>query len=85
MSQEKGMAEGNFEAGLDRLQEIVKRLEAPDTTLERAVELYREGVGLVRDCRERLQSAQNEIQILSAGVFVPFDGEDEDGEEDADE
>lgn len=77
------MAEGNFEAGLARLQEIVKKLEAPDTTLEHAVELYREGVGLVRDCRERLKSAQNEIQMLSAGVFVPFDEEDE--EEEADE
>lgn len=63
----------DFEAQLKRLQEIVAELESGNASLERGVALYKEGVNLARDCRERLQNARNEIRVFSRGVFEIFD------------
>lgn len=63
----------DFESQLKRLQEIVAELESGKASLERGVALYKEGVNLARDCRERLQNARNEIRVFSHGVFELFD------------
>ena len=53
-----------FEAGLGRLEEIVSELEQGDLTLERALELFEEGMQLSTDCRRQLEEAENKIEIL---------------------
>lgn len=70
----------NFETQFSRLQEIVRMLESANVSLENAVVLYKEGASLVRDCRERLRKAQNDIQVFSEGLFIPFEGEEAEGE-----
>jgi exodeoxyribonuclease VII small subunit len=52
----------SFEAKLDRIDAIVKELESGDTKLDRAIELFKEGKVLARECEELLKSAQAQIE-----------------------
>jgi exodeoxyribonuclease VII small subunit len=47
---------------LARLEEIVRRLEADDLELDDALALFEEGVGRLRAARERLTSAELQVQ-----------------------
>lgn len=52
---------GGFEAKLDRIDAIVKELESGDTKLDRAIELFKEGKQLARECEQLLKNAQLQI------------------------
>ena len=55
-----------FEEKLERLKEIVEKLESPDTLeLDTSLTLFEEGVGLVRTCRELLEKAEVRVQNVS--------------------
>ena len=56
----------DFEAKLDRIDAIVKELENPDTKLDRAIALFKEGKVLARECEELLKSAQTQIDEAMA-------------------
>ena len=45
-----------------RLEEIVRALEADDTDLDRSLELFEEGVTLLRGARGRLAEAEVRVQ-----------------------
>ena len=47
---------------LRRLEEIVRTLEADDLDLDRALQLFEEGVQLLRDARARLGDAELRVQ-----------------------
>lgn len=47
---------------LRRLEEIVQALEADDTDLDRALALFEEGVGVLREARGRLEAAEFRVQ-----------------------
>lgn len=47
---------------LRRLEEIVRTLEADDLDLDRALQLFEEGVQLLRDARSRLGDAELRVQ-----------------------
>lgn len=51
-----------FEENLERLGRIVSELEKGDIPLEKAVELYGEGVKLSAQCRKQLDEAQIKIE-----------------------
>jgi exodeoxyribonuclease VII small subunit len=55
-----------FEAKLDRIDAIVKELENPDTKLDRAIALFKEGKVLARECEALLKSAQAQIDEAMA-------------------
>lgn len=57
-------AQGSFEASLARLEEVVRRLESQDVPLEEAMRLFEEGVALARACSQRLNDAENKIELL---------------------
>jgi exodeoxyribonuclease VII small subunit len=58
----------SFEEEYDRLEEVVERLDSghvgEDLTLDEALELYEEGVELVRRCREHLNEAEATLETL---------------------
>ena len=55
-----------FEEKLEKLKDIVEKLETPDTLeLDTSLELFEEGVSLVRSCRELLEKAELRIQKVS--------------------
>jgi exodeoxyribonuclease VII small subunit len=49
---------------LNRLEEIVRRLEAEDVELDAALALFEEGVARLRAARERLVSAEVKVQAV---------------------
>ena len=57
----------SFEEAYARLEEIVRRLEGDELTIEQSVELYEQGVALVRHCNARLDGAELRISQLAPG------------------
>lgn len=49
---------------LDRLEEIVRRLEAEDLDLDAALALFEEGVTRLRDARARLDAAELKVRAV---------------------
>ena len=73
---------GDFEKSLGRLEEVVKRLESPDLSLDEAMKLFEEGVKLSRECQRQLEEAEGRVEILlkkadGKVVAEPFEPEDE--------
>jgi exodeoxyribonuclease VII small subunit len=70
----------SFEAALKRLEEIVRRLESGEATLDESIELYGEGDRLKQQYEARLQAAQARIERIQLGRdgqptgTAPFDG-----------
>ena len=54
----------SFEASLQELEKIVRRLEDGDLPLEESLKLFEDGVRLSRECQERLDQAERRIEIL---------------------
>ena len=55
---------GDFEKSLTRLEEVVKRMEGPDLSLDEALKLFEEGVTLSRECQKQLEEAEGRVEIL---------------------
>jgi exodeoxyribonuclease VII small subunit len=53
-----------FEQALARLEEIVRLLEKGDVPLDQAIGLYQEGVWLVHHCGQKLEWAQQQVEML---------------------
>ena len=73
---------GDFEKSLTRLEEVVKRMEGPDLSLDEAMKLFEEGVTLSRECQKQLEEAEGRVEILlkkADGKLTaePFDPEGE--------
>jgi len=61
---ENAKNELSFEQGLERLEKIVQELEKGDLALERALQLFEEGMQLSGACRKKLEEAENRVEIL---------------------
>lgn len=69
-----------FERSLARLEEVVRRLENANVSLDDALRLFEEGVELTRKCQRQLEEAEGKVEILlkKAGgklVAEPFEPE----------
>ena len=53
-----------FEECLQRLETIVGELEKGDLALDRALELFDEGMKLSGSCRKELEEAEGKVEIL---------------------
>ena len=77
----EAISELSFEAALKRLEEIVRRLEGGEASLDESIELYSEGDRLKQQCEARLQAAQARIEKIQLGRdgqpagTVPFDAD----------
>jgi exodeoxyribonuclease VII small subunit len=72
----------DFERSLARLEEVVRRLESPQLSLDDAMRLFEEGVALSRECQKQLEEAEGRVEILlkkADGKLAaePFDPERE--------
>ena len=73
----------SFEKNVERLDAIVRQLEDADLPLEKALQLYEEGMKLSEVCQKQLQEAEGRIQVLmkkAGGKIVPEPFEEEDDE-----
>ncbi len=55
---------------VERLEEIVRRLEAEDLDLDAALKLFEEGVERLRDARQRLARAEATVKKVLGGEDV---------------
>ena len=58
----------SYEALMERLQQVVARLETGELPLAEAVALYEEGVALAARCQQLLEAAELRVQQLIVGV-----------------
>jgi exodeoxyribonuclease VII small subunit len=54
----------DFERSLARLEEVVRKLESPQLSLDEAMKLFEEGVNLSRECQKQLEEAEGRVEIL---------------------
>ena len=71
----------SFEKNLERLDAIVQQLEDAELPLEKALQLYEEGMKLSEVCHQQLEEAEGRVEILmkKAGgkvVAEPFNAEE---------
>jgi len=58
------MSKEKFEVMLAKLEEIVRRMEAGEMTLEESLAAFEEGIKLSRNCSKTLDEAQRKVEIL---------------------
>lgn len=58
------MAKEKFEDALGRLDELVRRMEAGDMTLEESLKAFEEGTRLARLCAKKLDEAERRVEVL---------------------
>lgn len=71
--------EMTFEAAMKQLEEIVKKLEAGDVPLEKAISYYQKGMDLAKICHQKLTSVQKQMTTIlnEHGELDPFNIQEE--------
>ncbi|MBX7230584.1 MAG: exodeoxyribonuclease VII small subunit [Bdellovibrionales bacterium] len=54
----------DFENKLNRLEEIVNKMEGGELPLEESLKIFEEGVKLVRECQVKLNEAEQKVKVL---------------------
>lgn len=55
----------NFEQSINKLEELVGKMEQGNLPLEDSLQSFEKGVALVQECQSALKSAQQKVQMLS--------------------
>ena len=55
----------NFESNMNRLKEIVDQLEKDNVSLDKSLELYKEGLELSKQLKKELSSFEDKISKLA--------------------
>jgi exodeoxyribonuclease VII small subunit len=79
------MSKEKFEEALEKLEEIVRRMEAGEMTLEESLKAFEEGIKLSRLCAKKLDEADRRVDLLlrQEGELVTksFAGEESDSDQ----
>ena len=54
----------SFEQSLKELEEIVRKLENGDASLDEMLELFEQGIARTKECNAQLKNAEQKISIL---------------------
>ena len=65
----------SFEAALAELEQVVADMESGKLPLEESLAAYQRGAELLRQCRSRLDDAQQQVRILEDGTLKEFAGD----------
>lgn len=63
----------SFEEAIERLESIVGDLEKGNCGLDKSLELFEEGILLVKECSGKLDAAAQKVKVLTENGEVPFD------------
>lgn len=66
----------SFEVAMAELTELVARMEAGELKLEASVSAYQRGSELIKYCTAQLDSVEQQVKILEAGMLKPFIADD---------
>lgn len=62
----------SYEAALAELEQLVAKLEAGDLPLDQLLSQYQRGADLLKLCRDRLASVEEQVKLLDQGVLKPW-------------
>lgn len=63
MSENKKSVEESF----NEMESIIAEMQKEDVTLDRSFELYNQGLTLIKECNEKLDSMEKQIKIIEEG------------------
>ena len=70
----------DFEKSLEQLNKLVEKMEQGNLPLETSLKHFEEGVGLIRQCQEALNKAEQKVKILTEkqgkNVLTSFDADE---------
>jgi exodeoxyribonuclease VII small subunit len=72
---ETAAAEPSFEKALAELESLVAKMEDGGLTLEQSLAAHKRGLELARQCRARLEAAQQQVKVLEGEVLKPLQDE----------
>jgi exodeoxyribonuclease VII small subunit len=78
----KSTAEPSFEKALAELESIVAKMEDGGLSLEQSLAAHKRGIELARQCRERLEAAQQQVMVLEGEILKPLATASDGGERD---
>ena len=63
----------SLEQALLELEQLVQRMESGEQSLDAALTDFEAGIRMVRSCRDSLDKAEQQVQILLADSDTPID------------
>jgi len=72
----KKKKETSFENDLERLEELVNKMESGDATLEQSLVWFEQGMDLIRSCQAQLNNAEQKVQELIQNTNGAIDTKD---------
>lgn len=54
----------SFEESLTELEDLVKKMDSGELSLEESLTAFENGIGLIRNCQSALQTAEQKVQKL---------------------
>ena len=58
------MSEGKYAKSVRRLEEILAKIESEEIDVDELAEKVKEAVGLIKDCKEKIEKAQMEVKRI---------------------
>jgi len=65
-------APASYEAALQELEQLVAKLESGDMPLEQLLTQYQRGAELLKFCRDRLETVEDQVKVLDQGTLKPW-------------
>jgi exodeoxyribonuclease VII small subunit len=62
----------SYEAGLLELEQLIGRLESGQLPLDELLSGYQRGAQLLQFCRSKLESVEQQVQLLDEGALKPW-------------
>ncbi len=62
----------SLEKSFEKLEEIVKKLESGDESLEKSLKLFEQGVNISDECQKSLEDLENRVKIISNNREIRF-------------
>ena len=82
VKKETAAAEPSFEKALAELESLVAKMEDGGLTLEQSLAAHKRGLELARQCRARLDAAQQQVKVLEGEVLKPLSAASDGGDRD---
>lgn len=54
----------SFEQGIEKLERVIDDLDKNNVPLDQALQLFNDGIGLVKHCNGLLDSAEEKVKVL---------------------
>lgn len=84
----KALKSKDFETSVKELEDIIKKMESGDLSLENSLKSFEQGINLTSHCQELLNKAEQKVQILmdkQEEQFQEFELDDDPEYEEEDE